>query len=217
MTGLVLWGAGGHGSVVLDCAVASRAFDPICFVDDGWEHERSFHGRELLGTSSKLERARKLGYSTFLIAIGSNATRRSCFGRALGYGLEPAVVIHPGATVSTSAVIGGGTVIMPGAVVNAGARIGRNCIINTAAVVEHGCLIEDDVHISPRAALGGGAAVHRLGHVGIGAILLPGADVGEGAVIGAGAVVLNRVPAGVTVVGVPARLLDRRRGLKHHA
>jgi acetyltransferase-like isoleucine patch superfamily enzyme len=37
--------------------------------------------------------------------------------------------------------------------------------------------------------------------------IIPGLTVGSGATLGAGAVVIKEVPAGVTVVGNPARIL----------
>lgn len=43
--------------------------------------------------------------------------------------------------------------------------------------------------------------------LGAGAIVLPGVTIGRGAVVGAGAVVNRDVPAGATVVGVPARVV----------
>ena len=43
--------------------------------------------------------------------------------------------------------------------------------------------------------------------IGAGATLLPGITIGEGAMIGAGAVVTKSVPAGVVVVGNPARIV----------
>jgi maltose O-acetyltransferase len=42
--------------------------------------------------------------------------------------------------------------------------------------------------------------------IGSGAILLPGVTIGDDAIIGAGSVVTRDVPAGVTVVGNPARV-----------
>ena len=104
---------------------------------------------------------------------------------------------------------------MPGAVVNSGAVIGANCIINSGAVVEHDCRIGDHAHISPGAALGGGVTVGQFSQIGLGAVLLPGSTVGEESVVGAGAVVLDVVPAGSTVVGVPARVLAPKNPPSH--
>jgi sugar O-acyltransferase (sialic acid O-acetyltransferase NeuD family) len=212
MNGLILWGAGGHGKVVLDCAAACGDFAPIAFIDDN-PQLRSFCGCEVIGSSDQLAFTPTRGFGRFLIAIGNNAVRAACFGKALAHGLEPAAAIHPAAVVSRRATIGAGTVVMPRAVVNAGAGIGRNCIINTAAVVEHDCQIGDHVHISPGALLGGGVRVHSYAHVGIGAVALPGAEIGEGAIVGAGAVVLSSVPPGATVVGVPARIIAQRNSI----
>jgi maltose O-acetyltransferase len=44
--------------------------------------------------------------------------------------------------------------------------------------------------------------------IGSGAIILPGVSVGEGAIVGAGAVVSRDVPAGCTVAGNPARVVN---------
>ena len=202
---LLIWGVGGHAKVVLDTALCCGEYDAISFVDDAFDPlATEFCGFPVLGRPDNLRRHRG---ESFLIAIGNNRSRRRCFDRALEYGLVPAILAHPAATVARSAAIGRGTLVMPGVVVNSHAVVGDNCILNTGAIIEHDCRIGDDVHISPRAVLGGRAVVECLAQVGIGAVLLPDAIVGVGAVVGGGAVVLKEAPAHCTVVGVPAKAL----------
>jgi|ERR1039458_1528991 UDP-perosamine 4-acetyltransferase len=208
---LVIWGSGGHGKVVIDCARAMGVFDRIAVVDDSTAEGGNFCGYPVLGDRSKLSAALEAGYTHVVVAIGDNAVRCRCYEFAVAGGLEPVCVIHPSAVVSPSAVVGRGTVVMPGAVINACARIGCNCVINTGAVVEHDCRIGDHVFISPRAALGGAVTIGDYAHIGLGAAVLPLAGVAEQAIVGAGAVVLDTVGPYTTVVGVPARALARSR------
>ncbi|HWQ57026.1 MAG TPA: acetyltransferase [Bryobacteraceae bacterium] len=214
MTGLLVWGAGGHGKVVLDCATEMNTFQPIAFIDDNYRDVARFCNRDVLGDScTALTQAADLGFSDFVVAIGNNTTRSRCFEQALAAGFHPATIVHPRAIVSSSSRIQAGTVVMVGAIVNAGASIGHNCIINSAAVVEHDCRIEDHVHLSPGVLLGGAVTVRRFAHVGLGAIVLPGVEIGEHATVGAGAVVVDDAPAGVTVVGIPARAVEESKNL----
>jgi len=210
MGDLVLWGASGHGKVVLDIARAMGGFTTISFVDDACERSGlDFCDCPVFGAGQHLQWLRDRGGAKYVVSIGHNEMRAACFQRAFDHGLLPATLIHPAAVVSKSARLEDGTVVMAKAVINADARIGKNCIVNTAAVVEHDCRIGDHVHLSPGVLLGGGVTVHSFAHVGIGAIALPGAEIGAGAIVGAGAVVLDSVPSGATVVGIPARALAR--------
>jgi sugar O-acyltransferase (sialic acid O-acetyltransferase NeuD family) len=210
MRELVLWGASGHGKVVLDVARAMGGFGTISFIDDAREgSDREFCGCQVFGANRYLQSLKDRGRFNYLVSIGKNEVRAACFQKALEHGLMPATLIHPSAVISESARLNDGTVVMARVVVNAAAQIGKNCILNTAAVVEHDCRVGDHVHLSPGVLLGGGVTVHSFAHVGIGAVALPGAEIGEGAIVGAGAVVLDSVPAGATVVGVPAKALAR--------
>jgi len=204
---LFIWGAGGHGKVILDLAVDSGRFEPIFFLDENRARfGEVFCGHTIIGGPEELM---DLAGNALVVAIGNSQTRARCFDIAGQRGLKPVVLVHSSAIVSPSASIGAGTVVMPGAVINAGTAIGHNCIVNSGAIIEHDCKIGANVHLSPRAVLGGAARIGDFAHIGIGAVVLPRAVVGDGSIVGAGAVVLKEAPANCTVIGVPAKKMER--------
>jgi acetyltransferase EpsM len=205
MSRLIIWGAGGHGKVVLDVARRTGRYRDIRFVDDNPSMAgQIFCGCPVGGTA--VEPDQKADFEV-MVAIGPNRVRALKYSITQSWGFPFATLVHSDAVVDESARIGHGTVVMAGAIINAQARIGVNCIINTGAIVEHDCLIGDHCHVSPRAVLGGRVVIGSYAHIGIGAVVLPGVEIGEAAIVGAGAVVLHSVDPHTTVVGVPARAL----------
>ena len=203
---LVIWGAGGHGAVVAEVAVATGGFAEIAFIDDGVSVGTRVLDFSVIGPRNLIPELRDLAYDSFFIAIGDNGIRRDSFGVMCEAGLLPAELIHPSACVSPSATIGRGTLVMPYVVVNARSRVGVNCILNTGCIVEHDCEVGDHVHLASSSALGGGARVGSEAMVGMGAMVLPGQSVGSRATLGAGAVAVKPISDGCVAVGVPARL-----------
>lgn len=149
----------------------------------------------------------------------------------------PDVQIHPTAVIDNGAEIGAGTKIWHFSHVMGIARIGANCVLGqnvfVAGVVGDGCHIqnganifegvtlEDEVFVGPgvqftnvkRPAAGTKqpyqkTLVKRGATIGAGAVIICGVTIGEGALVGAGSVVTKDVPAGATVVGNPARVID---------
>lgn len=211
MTGpLVIAGAGEHGRVVAEAAVAA-GWEPV-----GWcgpapdDRPGTGTGLPWLGTDADL--AARLGAaspgerpSLVLGFGGPPATRRAVVER-IGVAASWAAVVHPAAWISPSARLGQGAVVLAGAIVNSGASVGDHAIVNSGAIVEHDVEVGDHAHVAPGATIGGGARIGAGAFVGLNASVRDHVSVGARAIVAMGAVVVADVPEGATVTGVPARV-----------
>ena len=143
----------------------------------------------------------------FIVAIGGNRgeDRARISSDLKRVGRKPLAAIHDAANVATTTQLGEGVQLLMGCCVSEYARIGDFVIVNTGATVDHDCYLGTGVHIMPGATVAGEVRIGDFATVGSGAVVLPRVTIETGAIIGAGAVVTEDVPAGTTVVGVPAR------------
>jgi UDP-perosamine 4-acetyltransferase len=203
---VILIGAGGHGRVVLEILRLQKLHHPVGFVDaDVTRQGEDVGGLPILGPVNALPRLLKRNIKGAIVAIGDNRVRQSYAQTVAQNGLELVNAIHPSAVISPSARLGRNIVVAAGAVVGTESEIADSVIINTSASVDHECRVGRAAHVCPGAILAGRVSVGEGAMVGMGAKVLPCLTVGPDATVGAGAVVIADVPAGVTVVGVPAR------------
>ena len=191
-----IYGAGGHGKVVLD-AMQKAQISCISYIDD--RKISSWAGLKVCALSD-LPMSEE---ACFHLAIGDSMVREK-----IANNLSLAKyfsVVHPTSVVAATANIGLGTFLAAQSVIGPDAQIGQHCIVNHAAVLDHDCAIGDFTHIAPLASVGGGVRIGKCVLVGAGAVILPGIKVGDYAIIGAGAVVTKNVASSITVVGIPAR------------
>jgi serine O-acetyltransferase len=107
------------------------------------------------------------------------------------------IEIHPGATLGNGVFIDHGM----GVVIGETTEIGDHCTIYQGVTLGGTSLVKGSKRhptLEPRVVVGAGAKV--LGPF----------TVGEGAKIGSNAVVVKAVPAGATVIGIPARIVDEQ-------
>jgi len=209
---VLIIGAGGQAQVVADILLRMQERDgsphPLGYLDDNPAlNGRSYIGLPVLGNLARLA---EIDHDGVVIALGDNALRKRVYEEARSRGERLIVARHPAAIVAPDVLIGPGSMICAGVVVNTGTEIGANVILNTSSSADHHNRIGDHVHIAPGAHLGGEVTLGEGVLVGIGATVLPRVRVADWARIGAGACVHKPVPAGLTVVGVPARPLKRK-------
>jgi serine O-acetyltransferase len=119
--------------------------------------------------------------------------------QALGVPVLPRL-LHKLAISSAQVSIGDPVVVAPGVYIVHG-----SVVLDGLVEIGAGVVISPFVTIGLRAGDVTGPTVERYAKIGTGAKLIGPVRVGEGATIGANAVVVEDVPAGATVVGVPAR------------
>jgi acetyltransferase EpsM len=210
---VLVWGAGGHGKVIVDALLAGGEWEVVAILD---EDEKKSGIKVLDVTVFSLEggvaeAAKRFDCGRVAIGIGDNYARFEKFQQVRRAGLTPVNVVHPSAHVSRFARMGEGVTILAGAMINPGTTIEDNVCINTSASVDHDNHLERSCHIFPNATLTGGVRVKEFAYVGSGAVIAPNLTVEKYSYVGAGAIVLANVAEGTVVFGVPAKMRGEQK------
>ncbi len=205
-----LWGSAGHAKVLASLIRASGGSLVATFDND--PDAQALPGVPLhhgdAGFAAWRAATPAAGEVRGLVAIGGarGADRIAIQRRMAASGLVVEPLVHPDASVCTTARLGSGTQVLARAVVAADAVLGAACIVNHAASVDHDSVLGDGVHVAPGATVCGCVTIGERVLVGAGAVVLPRITIGADAVIGAGAVVTRDVPPGAIASGNPARI-----------
>jgi sugar O-acyltransferase (sialic acid O-acetyltransferase NeuD family) len=150
----------------------------------------------------------------FNIAVADFASRETLAKKCHDRGLIPLTLQAPTAIIYDNNDIGEGAILCANTVITSNARIGKFFHANIYSYVAHDCIVGDYVTFAPRVSCNGCVHVGNHVYIGTNATLRQGGKatpltIGEGATIGMGAVVTKDVPPHTTVVGNPARPLQK--------
>ena len=154
------------------------------------------------------------GKKYFNVAVGSGGDREAMVIK-MSSNAEPLTLLAPQATILDCNIIGTGSVFCPNTMITSNAKIGKFFQCNIYAYVAHDCVIGDFVTFAPGVRCNGRVHIDDYAYIGTNAIIREGTSekplrIGKGAVVGMGAVVTKDVPAGATVIGNPARVMEKR-------
>jgi sugar O-acyltransferase (sialic acid O-acetyltransferase NeuD family) len=208
---VVLLGAGGHAKVLLDTLThagvqVEGVVDPLLAKNDAY-----WRSLPVIGNDDDLL---KMNPSEIVLVNGvgnlpGKSLRQKLFRTYKAAGFNFLSVVHSSSLIGTGVNLGEGVQLMAGTIVQADCSIGDNSIVNTGASIDHDCCIGDHVHVAPGATLSGNVSIGKSSHIGTGATIIQDINIGRDSVVGAGSVVLKNVPDGVTVYGVPAKVVKR--------
>lgn len=213
-------GAGGHAretlGVFLDLREKGERWDVLGFVDDNpATHGQMLDGKPVLGSLDWLNHVDKSEVQV-ICAIGNSAKRFQVVQRAADLGLRFCNAISPHAIISPFSVIAGkGVMIGAACIINTNVIIHEHSILNVGCTVSHDSILESFCTLAPGVHICGNVRAGGGSDFGSGAVVTQGLSVGKWSIVGAGCVAVDDIPANVTVVGVPARIVREREGGWH--
>lgn len=111
--------------------------------------------------------------------------------------------------------VGEGSLISPQVIVGAGVSLGCNVIIRQQSIISHDSHIGDYCFVGPNVGIMGRVSIGEKTFIGAKALIRDNITIGKNCVIGMGAVVTKDVPDNTTVIGNPAKPLDKFKSNKN--
>jgi len=213
MRNIVIFGASGHGSVVMDCIEKEGKHNFVGYIDSFQKKGRQHNGYPILGNEYDLPYLiEKYNIKGGIVAIGDNWIRKIIVERILRIASDFCFVsaVHPTSTIGANVEIGPGSVVMPGVIINANSTIGNHCILNTNSSLDHDGLLCNFSSLAPRVCVGGNFILGTGSAICLGTNIIETITIGKHTIIGAGSLVVGNVDSYVLAYGSPAKKIRTR-------
>ncbi len=182
------------------------------FIDDG-QANTDLNGYQVLSYTNFINNSKADKRVT--IAIANSQVREKLVARLNQDGVQHLEIQAANTVILDEVEIGEGSLLCPFTCLTSNIKIGKFFHANIYSYVAHDCVIGDYVTFAPGVKCNGNIHIEDHAYIGTGAVIKQGTPdkplvIGKGAIVGMGAVVTKSVPAGVTVVGNPARILEKK-------
>jgi sugar O-acyltransferase (sialic acid O-acetyltransferase NeuD family) len=216
MTMLIgVYGASGFGKEVMPLVRQQFPIlgkDDFIFIDDG-RAGTHLNGYSVLSYTDFIKQP--VSNKLVTIAIANSSVREKLVTQLNQDNIQHLSIQASNTVVLDEVEIGEGSLLCPFTCLTSNIKIGKFFHANIYSYVAHDCVIGDYVTFAPGVKCNGNIHIEDHAYIGTGAIIKQGTPdkpliIGKGSVVGMGAVVTKSVPPGVTVIGNPARILEKK-------
>ncbi len=184
----------------------------LYFIDDSLTQTTEINGHPAV--NYQMFKALQAENKFVLIAIANSQIREKIAQRLQSDNIQLWSVQANNTIIMDEVDIAPGAALSPFVTLGSNITIGQCFHANLYSYVEHDCVIGDYVTFAPGVKCNGNIHIEDHAYIGAGAVIKQGTPdkpliIGQGAIVGMGAVVTKSVPPGVTVVGNPARMLQK--------
>lgn len=146
------------------------------------------------------------GNEVFMAALGDPQARFDYTAALREKGANFAAVAHPLAHLSKHMhPLGHGCIIGPRVSIGVDVCVGAFSVVQEYTVIGHDARIGQWCQINAHCTIAGAAQIGDFVTIHPNCVVTAGAVIGDGVTVAAGSVVMGKIPAGITVLGNPAR------------
>lgn len=207
---LLIVGAGGFGREVLSYIEDDNPLFKVKGFLDSRSHALDATPRDVPIIDSPLNYT-PASNDVFLAALG-DPHQRFKYTEALRnvHNADFATVVHPRAHINRHAHLRHGCIITPHVGISVDVQIGEFSHIQEYTVIGHDAQIGSWCQINGHCTIAGGARIGDFVTIHPNSVITSRAVIGDGVTVGPGSVVIGKIPAGITVLGNPARRFSFR-------
>lgn len=212
---LILFGASNFGDEIVQLfrdinkSGKEAQWDIIGFLDDNPDMKGKIrNGVSVLGGKAWLMENHK-NDCHYVCCIGSPKAKSKIVKHLKTFNVKFASGIHPSVIMSETTSIGEGTVITAGNIFTTNIKVYDHVIFNLACTLGHYSVVYNYCTINPGVNISGDVILEEGVLLGTNAAILEKITIGQYSIIGAGAVVNKNIPANVTAVGIPAKIIKQ--------
>jgi sugar O-acyltransferase (sialic acid O-acetyltransferase NeuD family) len=207
--GVLLIGAGGHASVLLDILIEQNIIILGYVSPTDATNQQLFSNLHWFASDDDILQFDK-SIIKLINGIGSfpgNTSRADFYNKYKKLGYTFATLVAKDTSVSKYASLEEGVQVMRGAIIQTGVSVGYNSIVNTGSIIDHDCSIGNNNHIAPGVTVSGQVISKENVHFGTGSSVIQSVNINENVVIGAGTAVTKDIEK--NTVCYPARIFKK--------